>query len=556
MTEFPSELSSEFLSATDIARLTRVKQAAVSNWRKRHRSFPHPTQTPAGERYAAKAVAAWLDQRRIPKNALLAGESPGTTFGARFRANLTSDAGSEPVPPEARHEQTSRPRQAPPSARPRPDAVARLWSALDRVRGALAYDQLRDVVLGVFLAVRTGIPAAPGRLSLTAVAGLLEQQEYWNPERVGALKRSIDSSGVDIDDLVDVVSDLAKTEDTAGFDAVLDDFVARDDRRNAEFLTPESVTRTVVSILEPSEDESIFDPCCGSGSFLVCAAEYVRSTARHPVEIHTTGWALHEDSLRLAKMRTAMHGLAGDRSTLVLADRVSSSATGVADVVLTNPPFNTAGLGFTNLTKRKWPFGEPPENNFNFGWLQLCLELLKPGGRAAVVMANGSMSSAHAAEKAIRRAMLEAGVVSGIVTLPRRLFPTTSVPVCLWLLRKPVLGGRPPSSVVMVDATGLGATVASARRVLSEEDTGRIADAWHGRGEQGLGVTVPIAEIRARDYRLNPAIYQKTADGVELSEAVTEVHELRVRLAELLTDVARADAEAERQLDRIPSWNR
>jgi type I restriction enzyme M protein len=546
----------EFLSATDIARLTRVKQAAVSNWRKRHRSFPDPTQTPAGERYAAKAVAAWLDQRRIPKNALLAGESPGATFGARFRANLTGDAGSEPVQPETRHEPEFRPLPAPPAARPRQDAVARLWSAMDRVRGVLAYDQLRDVVLGAFLAARTASPVAPRHLALRTVTGLLVQSEYWNPERADTLTRSIDSSGADLDDLVDVVSDLAKTEDAAGFDAVLDDFVARDDRRNAEFLTPESVTGTVVSLLEPTEGESILDPCCGSGSFLVSAAEYIRSTGRHPAEIRSTGWALNEDSLRLAKMRTAMHGLTGDGSELVLSDRVSSSATGVADVVLTNPPFNTAGLGFTNLRQRKWPFGEPPENNFNFGWLQLCLELLKPGGRAAVVMANGSMSSAHAAEKAIRQAMLEAGVVGGIVTLPRRLFPTTSVPVCLWLLRKPGPGKRPPSSVVMIDATGLGTTVGSARRVLSEDDIGRIADAWHGRGGQGLGVTVPIAEIRARDYRLNPAIYRKTAAGAELSEAITEVHGLRARLAQLLTEVARADEVAEQQLDRISSWNR
>jgi type I restriction enzyme M protein len=151
--------------------------------------------------------------------------------------------------------------------------------------------------------------------------------------------------------------------------------------------------------------------------------------------------------------------------------------------------------------------------------------------------------------------MLEAGVVTGIVTLPRRLFPTTSVPVCLWLLRKPVRGEPVRSSVVMVDATSLGTTVASARRVLTAADISRITDAWHGRGEQGLGVTVPIAEIRARDYRLNPAIYQRTAAGVELSDAVTEVHGIRARLAQLLTEAVWADEEAEQQLDRISSWN-
>lgn len=547
----------EFLSATDIARLAGVKQAAVSNWRKRHRDFPAPTQTPAGERYAAKAVAAWLDERRIPKNALLAGENAGTTFGARFRANLAGDdTGSARVPPsegKPGQDSTSRTKKPSSAGRSRSDAVARLWSAVDRVRGNLAYDQLRDVVLGMLLAART---RGPMLLGMPAVREALVHAEYWNPERAEAMTRSITSSGVDLSDLSADVTALANAEDATAVDTVLDDFVARDDKRTAEFLTPESVTSTVVSLLDPRESERILDPCCGSGSFLVTAAEYIRNTVPHRAEIRATGWSLNDDSLRLAKVRAALHGLSNDQAALTLVDQVGSSLSNVADVVLTNPPFNTSGPRFTKLLQRKWPYGEPPDNNFNFGWLQLCLELLRPGGRAAVVMANGSLSSANPAEKAIRQAMLEAGAVTGIVTLPRRLFPTSGVPVCLWLLRKPVPGEPAPSSVAMVDATSLGTTVAAGRRVLTAADIHRITDAWHGRGAQDLGVTVPIAEIRARDYRLNPAIYQKATAGVELSEAMTEVHGLRARLAQLLSDVAWANEEAEQQLDRISSWNR
>ncbi|MEV6872642.1 N-6 DNA methylase [Amycolatopsis sp. NPDC051128] len=549
----------EQLSATDIARLAGVKQAAISNWRKRHRGFPAPTRTPAGERYSVEAVAGWLDQRRIPANALLAGENAGDTFGARFRANLAGDARRSatdpPAHPAPRLEPTFRAKPSTATPRPRPDPVRRLWVELDHQRGRFGYDRLRDLVLGLLLANHVGNPVEPEHLDVRYVAELLTRHGYFAPEQAVALTQAITSSEIDIRGLAYAVSTAVGTEDALGSDEILDGFVARDDKRNAEFLTPESVARTVVALLEPSADDRILDPCCGSGSLLVTAAEYVRSNTRQPSEIWSTGWALHEDSLRLAKLRAALHGMTGDRSSLVLADQVSSSVSGVADVVLTNPPFNTGGPRFANQTGLNRPFGEPPEGNFNFGWLQLCLELLKPGGRAAVVMANGSLSSTHAAEKAIRQGMVEAGVVSGIVALPRRLFPTTSVPVCVWLLSKPAPGKRPPSSVVMVDATELGTTVASARRELTTADILRITEAWHGRAERGLGVPVSIAEIRARGYRLNPAIYRKTTAGVELSAAISEVRDLRVRLSELLAEVSRADAEAERQLDRISSWN-
>ena len=73
------------LTMSDIARLTRVEPAAVSNWRRRHHDFPTPNEL---DRFTTADVVAWLDTRRIPRPSLTEDETPGTTYGTRARTTL------------------------------------------------------------------------------------------------------------------------------------------------------------------------------------------------------------------------------------------------------------------------------------------------------------------------------------------------------------------------------------------------------------------------------------------------------------------------------------
>ena len=84
----------------------------------------------------------------------------------------------------------------------------------------------------------------------------------------------------------------------------------------------------------------------------------------------------------------------------------------------------------------RWEFGDPPQGNANFAWLQHMLYHLKPTGRAGIVLANGSMSSTQNSEGQIRQAMIEADVVEVMVALPSQLFFNTQIPACLWFLAK------------------------------------------------------------------------------------------------------------------------
>jgi type I restriction enzyme M protein len=91
-------MNTETVSLADIARRTGVQRPAVSNWKRRHSDFPDPLDGPGGELYDPAEIAAWLDGRRIPVNALRPGEPPGTTFGDRFGRTDAPEAAARQKP--------------------------------------------------------------------------------------------------------------------------------------------------------------------------------------------------------------------------------------------------------------------------------------------------------------------------------------------------------------------------------------------------------------------------------------------------------------------------
>ena len=118
------------------------------------------------------------------------------------------------------------------------------------------------------------------------------------------------------------------------------------------------------------------------------------------------------------------------------------------------------------------------------------------GATAGFVLANGSMSSAQSGEGAIRRALIEAGLVDCMVALPGQLFYSTQIPACLWFLARDRVGGRfrdRRGEVLFVDARKLGRMVDRTHRELTDEDIARIADTYHAwRGEENAGAYADV----------------------------------------------------------------
>ncbi len=494
-------------------------------------------------------VATWLDRRKIPANDLEERESPGTTYGARFRKNI----GIAEVNPGA--------------------ISSMLWRQAEACRGFIEPMVYADLVLGL-LYLRQKYPlrwqedivhvSADFRRVIEDVAKAAEplltylkhatstiSSENDGQRRIAELILLLDSV------LPPVGQDSLGAEpgwDGEVFDHLLELFGNTQGKR-AVFYTPRSVVHAMVEMVMPRPGESVLDPCCESGGFLIDAARYVRERGGDCYSVALAGQALQERSWALARMNLALHGLQSDlgqRPVLALSEDMCHRQF---DVILANPPFNLRDWGPSETDDQRWRYGSPPKSNANFAWLQHIASCLAEGGRAAVIMPTGASVTRN--DRGIRAAMADDGVVEAVIALPPQLFASTTVPVNVWLLTHRNQGTA--DEILFIDARTLGRMVSRTRRELSQADIQQILatlQEWlsrhDGRGwedQPGFAASVPTSTIRDNDYMLLPGKYVGT--GARASADLADVDELRLKLDLLQARAAEADVAVVRQLDRL-----
>jgi type I restriction enzyme M protein len=261
----------------------------------------------------------------------------------------------------------------------------------------------------------------------------------------------------------------------------------------------------------------VYDPCCGSGGMFVQSEEFILSHGGKLGDVAIFGQEANPTTWRLAAMNLAIRGidfnLGREPADTFTRDQFPDLR---ADFILANPPFNISDWWHASLVgDARWHYGDPPQGNANYAWLQHMLHHLKPGGRAGIVLANGSMSSSQNNEGQIRAAMVDADVVEVMIALPGQLFFNTQIPACLWFLTK---GKRKrPGEVLFIDTRKLNTMISRVQCELTDEVIRRIAStvaAW--RGDTGAGQfadvagycrSVKLAEIAEHGHVLTPGRY-------------------------------------------------
>jgi type I restriction enzyme M protein len=239
-----------------------------------------------------------------------------------------------------------------------------------------------------------------------------------------------------------------------------------------------------------------------------------------------------------------------------------------ADYILANPPFNARAWGALALEKDpRFKFGVPPDTNANFAWVQHIIHHLAPGGLAGLVLANGSLT-VGGREGEIRRKIVEADLVDGIVALPPRLFYSTAIPVCLWLLSRDKARGRDRrGKVLMIDASDLGALVDRTHLALRPEELAELAAIYHawrgvpvseGMSERtyedmpGRCRAVDLATLAAHEFILAPTRHVRPAESeAPALDFAEEFAALRGQLLAQFEQAAALDREIADALSRV-----
>jgi type I restriction enzyme M protein len=529
---YPPTSEDPLLGRTKIAALVGVSRSTITSWEKRDAGFPSPRRSNGQDYFLRSEVMSWLDQRPVPPERLAVGEPVGTTYGDRARRR---EGTGRPSAGETERRSGARASYRLPSGaidEPRPEnrriVTELLDAAVDRVRGAasvldylsllMCLHYLRGAATDRFerLAAR-----ARAVTTLDEAAQLLRDigrevdedmrglDVHWSMQE--ALGRLEPRTARDLRKVVDAMSSI--DEDVFGL--ILDEYERRAALGSGEFFTPRAVvrvmTRLACSEFGPGLPESIYDPYARDGGFLieaVAACAFDEDGLPREKTVRTYGETRRADTWRLATMNLLLHGTAPTIALKRAAPWTADSARlplEPFDIVLTNPPFNMNDPGRGERHDGHWAYGAPPLDNDNFAWLQHCLSKLSRRGRAGIIMPNKAGNSGHKSERAIRRKLVESGVVDCVIALPARLFTGTAVPVSVWLLRHP---SSPCDSTLFLDARHMGAQNGS-RRTLSALDAETLLDAY--RTHRNPEKTAAGLEASAAEHQVPAALVSREA---------------------------------------------
>ncbi len=320
---------------------------------------------------------------------------------------------------------------------------------------------------------------------------------------------------------------------------------------NGEFFTPSSIVQTIVNVIEPDHG-TVFDPACGSGGMFVQSSHFIEhaggDTARKVVFY---GQEKNRDTIRIAKMNLAVHGLEGRIAEAITYYQdehnlgpKETMAPGRCDFVMANPPFNVDLVDAERITgDPRLPFGLPGVNkqkkigNGNYLWISYFWSYLNETGRAGFVMSSQASSAGHG-EKEVRRKLVETGAVDVMISVRSNFFYTRTVPCELWHLDR----AKPPErrdTVLMLDARNVFRKVTRKIYDFSPEQMRNLAAIvwlYRGQRERFLGLV--------EDY-LGRVCAESAAVPAALAPCETTLADLRGRFEALAAAAAQlADGDA------------
>ena len=337
--------------------------------------------------------------------------------------------------------------------------------------------------------------------------------------------------------------------------------------QNGQFRTPRHIIRLMVELTAPTVKDTICDPASGTCGFLVNASEYLRDKYpeilidnKNRKHFHNSmfhGYDFDNTMLRIGSMNMLLHGV--ENPDISYRDSLGQDFALEEEkysLILANPPF-AGSINIDNAAKDLLAIVKTKNTELLF--LALFLKLLKPGGRAAIIVPVGLLFKNSKANREIRRILIEDQKLDAIISLPSGVFkPYAGVSTAILLFTKTNSGGT--DTVWFYDVTADGFSLDDKRQPLLELDklgltpkTSLTVDdhvknnlpdilvRWQQRDTKeksnertAQSFCVPKAEIKANDYDLSLNRYKQVVhEHVEHVSPKVLIKELKQLEAEI-----------------------
>lgn len=309
-----------------------------------------------------------------------------------------------------------------------------------------------------------------------------------------------------------------------------------------EYYTPRPLTRFVVEMVNPKLGDTILDPACGTGGFLIDAIEFIRKkevntqvdettlqNLIHGVELKPLPHLLAMTNMILHGVDTPKHLRRGDMLSQPLREYGPKDRV---NVIVANPPF---GGAVKDGVEKNFPAEFRTKETADL-FLVLFIHLLKPNGHCGIVLPDGSLFG-EGVKTAIKKKLLEECNLHTIIRLPQGVFnPYAGVNTNLLFFEK----GSPTKEVWFYELPlPEGLRQYTKGRPIQHEEFDPVRKWWNDRKSNNNSWKVPIKEIQERNYNLdfkNP-LRQEAVNHKEPKEILMEIEEAGKKITTLMDDV-------------------
>lgn len=319
--------------------------------------------------------------------------------------------------------------------------------------------------------------------------------------------------------------------------------------QNGQFRTPAQIRNLMVNLIQPSPDDCICDPACGTAGFLISAANYIREHHAnkmsdkqwdHYIKGLVTGYDTDMTMLRISTMNLMLHSITNP--TVEYQDGVSKAnqIEGQYDVILANPPF-TGTVNESTINPNLLDVCKTKKTELLF--VALFIRMLKKGGRCACIVPDGVLFGSSNAHKALRKELVENHQLQAVISMPSGVFkPYAGVSTGILVFTKTGAGGT--DNVWFYDMKADGYSLDDKRQPIEANDISDIIKRFHNldaekdrkRTEQSF--FVPKSEIVANNYDLSINKYKEVVyEKVEYPAPKVLIGEIKDLQKEISSDL-------------------